>query len=217
VRNLETRRIAKTNDERAAMAARRGWEIRVDAPELLDRWRYALPFCLRGRQELAFGAVSGRHQGLRFTVFDYYRQEAVKVVRDAWSDLAVPEAGSERINTIWAIQLPVPVPWFQIVESVDPAYDVTGLPKPITADPTFDRWYRLVNTDPQVAAQVLHPELAAFMRRTRLHTWALIEEHLIFTTYPIFGRTKPDELLLTLDELVAMTSLLPLPILERYR
>jgi hypothetical protein len=144
VGNLEARRIAKTNDERAALAARRGWGFTVEGPELADRWRYALPFSLRGEQELVFGVVSGRH----------------------------------------------------------------------TPNPEFNRWYRLVNTDPQVAAQVLHPSITQYVRKNKLHTWALTHNELVFTTFPIFTRTKPDALVETLDRLAGLTTLLPL---EQYR
>ncbi len=217
MQNLEAKRIAKTNDERAALAARRGWDFNENGSGLADRWRYALPFSLRGKDELAFGVVSGRHHGLRFTVFDYHRQVTLEAVRDAWTDVPVPKSGVVRINTMWAIELPAKVPWFQIVEHVDPSYDLTGLPEPLTTDPNFSRWYRLVNTDPQVAAQILHPELMKYMRRNKLHTWALMEQDLVTTVYPIFGRTRPDELLETLDRLTGLISLLPLPVLEQYR
>lgn len=215
--NLEAKRIAKTNDERAALAARRGWDIRLEAPGFADRWRYALPFSLRGKQELSFGVVSGRHHGLRFTAFDYHRQVTLEAVRDAWRDVAAPKAGAVRINTVWVIELPAKVPWFQIVENADPAYDLKDMPEPATPNSNFNLWYRLVNTNPQVAAQVLHPELMKFMRRHKLHTWALMEQELLATVYPIFGRTKPDELVETLDRLTALIGLLPLPALEQYR
>ncbi|GAA1536208.1 hypothetical protein [Kribbella lupini] len=217
MQTLEAKRIAKTNDERAALAARHGWGFATEGSGLADRWRYALPFCLRGKDELAFGVVSGRHHGLRFTAFDYHRQVTLEAVRDAWTDGKVPKPGAVRINTVWAIELPAKVPWFQIVENADPAYDLKGMPEPLTTNPNFSRWYRLVNTNPQVAAQILHPELMKSMRRNKLHTWALMEQDLVATVYPIFGRTRPDELLKTLDRLTGLISLLPLPVLEQYR
>lgn len=217
VQNLEAKRIAKTNDERAALAARRGWEIRVDAPELLERWRYALPFSLRGKDELAFGVLSGNHAGMAFTAFDYHRHSAVKAVRDAWADNATRDDEFPRISTVWVVKLTTDVPWFQVVESIDPVYDVTGLPEPITGNPDFNRWYRLVNTDPQVAAQVLHPELTRYLRTQKLHTWALMHDELVFTTAPIFGRVKTDELVATLDKLAGLITLLPLTTLRQYR
>lgn len=215
--NLEAKRIAKTNDERAALAARHGWGFSVEGPELVDRWRYALPFSLRGEDELAFGVVGGRHHGLRFTAFDYHRQVTLEAVRDAWKDGEVPKAGAVRINTVWVIELPAKVPWFQIVENADPAYDVKGMPEPATPNENFNRWYRLVNTDPQVAAQVLHPSMTRYLRKNKLRTWALMHNELLFTTFPIFTRTKPDDLVETLDRLAGLISLLPLPALEEYR
>ncbi|MEV6287207.1 hypothetical protein [Kribbella sp. NPDC051770] len=215
--DLEAGRIAKTNDERAALAARLGWDVRFDAPELADRWRYALPFSLRGDQQKSFGVLSGKHQGVPFTAFDFHRVRAVKAVRDAWNDKATYDDEYARINTVWVLDLKADVPWFQLVENIDPAYDTTGLPEPITGDPNFNRWYRLVNTDPQVAAQVLHPELARYLRLHKLHTWALMHTELVFTTAPIFTRVKPDDLVATLDRLIGLVALLPLPKLAEYR
>ncbi|MFI6301603.1 hypothetical protein ACIBCH_07030 [Amycolatopsis thailandensis] len=204
----EARRIEATNAERYAMSAQYGWEFSPDAPNLLERWT-VLPFNQRGDKRMAFGALSGAYNGLQFSVFDYHRRPTVTSVHTRWTNKKVNELDTISIDTVWVITLPTPMPNFQIVSSIEAAWDVDQYPEPATADRKFNRWYKLIDTDPNIAVGVLTPQVAATMRSSKLHTWSLVGAELVYVENPTFGRTKPDDVLLTLAHLGNLVSLLP--------
>ncbi|WP_340684627.1 hypothetical protein LCL61_40520 [Amycolatopsis coloradensis] len=204
----EARRIEATNAERYAMSGQYGWEFSPDAPNMLERWT-VLPFNQRGDKRMAFGALSGMYQGLRFSVFDYHRRPTVTSVHTRWTNKKVNELDTISIDTVWAVTLPAPMPNFQIVSSIESAWDVEQYPEPATADRKFNRWYKLIDTDPNVAVGVLTPQVAATMRSLKLHTWSLVGAELVYVENPTFGRTKPDDVLSTLGRLAQLVSLLP--------
>ncbi|MEV7551118.1 hypothetical protein AB0N89_15970 [Amycolatopsis sp. NPDC089917] len=204
----EARRIEATNAERYAMSGQYGWEFSPDAPNLLERWT-VLPFNQRGDKRMAFGALSGVYNGLRFSVFDYHRRPTVTSVHTRWTNKKVNELDTISIDTVWVVTLPAPMPNFQIVSSIEAAWDVDQYPEPATADRKFNRWYKLIDTDPNVAAGVLTPQVAAAMRSSKLHSWSLVGAELVYVENPTFGRTKPDDVLLTLGHLGNLVSLLP--------
>ncbi|RSN27919.1 hypothetical protein DMC61_23590 [Amycolatopsis sp. WAC 04169] len=204
----EARRIEATNAERYAMSGQYGWEFSPDAPNLLERWT-VLPFNQRGDKRMAFGALSGAYNGLRFSVFDYHRRPTVTSVHTRWTNKKVNELDTISIDTVWVVTLPAPMPNFQIVSSIESAWDVEQYPEPATADRKFNRWYKLIDTDPNVAVAVLTPQVAATMRSSKLHTWSLVGAELVYVENPTFGRTKPDEVLSTLGRLAQLVSLLP--------
>ncbi|MFC3450086.1 hypothetical protein [Amycolatopsis speibonae] len=204
----EARRIEATNAERYAMSAQYGWEFSPDAPNLLERWT-VLPFNQRGDKRMAFGALSGAYNGLQFSVFDYHRRPTVTSVHTRWTNKKVNELDTISIDTVWVLTLPAPMPNFQIASSIEAAWDVDQYPEPATADRKFNRWYKLIDTDPNVAVAVLTPQVAATMRSSKLHTWSLVGAELVYVENPTFGRTKPDDVLLTLGLLGNLVSLLP--------
>ncbi|MER7861448.1 hypothetical protein ABTX61_20240 [Amycolatopsis japonica] len=121
----------------------------------------------------------------------------------------VNELDTISIDTVWVVTLPAPMPNFQIVSSIESAWDVDQYPEPATADRKFNRWYKLIDTDPNVAVAVLTPQVAATMRSSKLHTWSLVGAELVYVENPTFGRTKPDDVLSTLGRLAQLVSLLP--------
>lgn len=204
----EARRIEATNAERYAMSGQYGWEFSPDAPNMLERWT-VLPFNQRGDKRMAFGALSGTYQGLRFSVFDYHRRPTVTSVHTRWTNKKVNELDTISIDTVWVVSLPAPMPNFQIVSSIESAWDVEQYPEPATADRKFNRWYKLIDTDPNVAVGVLTPQVAATMRSLKLHTWSLAGAELVYVENPTFGRTKPDDVLSTLGRLAQLVAQLP--------
>lgn len=204
----EARRIEATNAERHQMSGQYGWEFSPDAPNMLERWT-VLPFNQRGDKRLAFGALSGAYQGLRFSVFDYHRRPTVTSVHTRWTNKKVNELEEITIDSVWVITLPAPMPNFQIASSIESAWDVDQYPEPATADRKFNRWYKLIDTDPHLAVQVLTPQVAAAMRSSKLHNWSLVGSELVYTEHPIFGRTKPDDVLATLGKLAQLVPQLP--------
>ncbi|MEU3621565.1 hypothetical protein BS329_22005 [Amycolatopsis coloradensis] len=204
----EARRIEATNAERYQMSGQYGWEFSPDAPNLLERWT-VLPFNQRGDKRMAFGALSGAYNGLRFSVFDYHRRPTVTSVHTRWTNKKVNELDTLSIDSVWVVTLPAPMPNFQIVSSIESAWDVERYPEPATADRKFNRWYKLIDTDPNVAIQVLTPQVAATMRSLKLHTWSLAGPELVYVENPTFGRTKPDDVLATLGRLAQLVPLLP--------
>ncbi|WP_409489668.1 hypothetical protein [Amycolatopsis sp. cmx-11-12] len=204
----EARRVEATNAERYQMSGQYGWEFSPDAPNLLERWT-VLPFNQRGDKRMAFGALSGAYNGLRFSVFDYHRRPTVTSVHTRWTNKKVNELDTLSIDSVWVVALPAPMPNFQIVSSIESAWDVERYPEPATADRKFNRWYKLIDTDPNVAIQVLTPQVAATMRSLKLHTWSLVGAELVYVENPTFGRTKPDDVLATLGRLAQLVPLLP--------
>jgi hypothetical protein len=204
----EARRIEATNAERYQMSGQYGWEFSPDAPNLLERWT-VLPFNQRGDKRMAFGALSGAYNGLRFSVFDYHRRPTVTSVHTRWTNKKVNELETISIDSVWVVTLPAPMPNFQIVSSIESAWDVEQYPEPATADRKFNRWYKLIDTDPNVAVQILTPQVAATMRSLKLHTWSLVGPELVYVENPTFGRTKPDDVLSTLGRLAQLVPLLP--------
>ncbi|MFI9456080.1 hypothetical protein [Amycolatopsis sp. NPDC052450] len=190
------------------MSGQYGWEFSPDAPNLLERWT-VLPFNQRGDKRMAFGALSGAYQGLRFSVFDYHRRPTVTSVHTRWTNKKVNELDTISIDTIWVVTLPAPMPNFQVVSSIESAWDVEQYPEPATADRKFNRWYKLIDTDPNIAVGVLTPQVAATMRSSKLHTWSLVGAELVYVENPTFGRIKPDEIVATLGKLAQLVSLLP--------
>ncbi|WP_181771749.1 hypothetical protein [Amycolatopsis pittospori] len=204
----EAKRVEATNAERYQMSGQYGWEFSPDAPNLLERWT-VLPFNQRGDKRMAFGALNGTHQGLRFSVFDYHRRPTVTSVHTRWTNKKVNELDTISIDTVWVVTLPTPMPNFQIVSSIESAWDVDQYPEPATADRKFNRWYKLIDTDPNVAVGVLTPQVAGLMRSLKLHTWSLVGSELVYVENPTFGRTKPDDVLATLGRLAQLVSQLP--------
>ncbi|KZB82179.1 hypothetical protein [Amycolatopsis regifaucium] len=204
----EARRVEATNAERYQMSGQYGWEFSPDAPNLLERWP-VLPFTQRGDKRMAFGALSGAYNGLRFSVFDYHRRPTVTSVHTRWTNKKVNELETISIDTVWVLTLPAPMPNFQIVSSIESAWDVEQYPEPATADRKFNRWYKLIDTDPHIAVQILTPQVAATMRSLKLHTWSLVGSELVYVENPTFGRTKPEDVLSTLGRLAQLVPLLP--------
>ncbi|MEV4320565.1 hypothetical protein [Actinocrispum sp. NPDC049592] len=204
----EAKRIANTNSERQQAAAMYGWQFRPDAPELLQRWN-VLPFNQIGDKRLAFGVLSGNYQGLPFTMFDYHRRPVVTTTFTRWTNKKMNEMDTITIDSVWVIPLPVALPQFTIVSSTDSNWDTEQYPEPPTHDPKFNRWYKLIDTNPQAAQQILTPQVMALMREQKLHTWSLAGNELLYVEHPIFGRTKPDEVVEALGKLMGLVSMLP--------
>jgi hypothetical protein len=204
----EAKRIEQTNVERQLLAQQYGWQFRPDAPDMVDIWR-VLPFTQHGDQRMAFGFLTGAFNGVPFAMFDFHRRPKVTHVHERWTNKKVNELDEITIDSVWAVKLPSPLPYFQIASSTDSAFEVEGYPEPPTPDKKFNRWYRMIDTDPGVAGTILHPRLAEFMRKAKVHTWAISGNDLVATEHPIFGRTKPDDVLETLGKLVQLAQLLP--------
>jgi hypothetical protein len=205
----ESKRIEKTNAERYQAAGAYGWQFRPDAPELLQKWS-VMPFTQRGDKRLAFGVLTGMYQGLPFTAFEFHRRPTVTSVHTRWTNKKVSEYDTINIDSVWALTLPAPMPRFQIVSSVEPTFDIDQYPEPPTHDPKFNRWYKLLDTDPNVALQVLTPQVMSTMRQLKVHSWALVGNELVYTEHHIFGRTKPDDVLETMGKLASLVAVLPM-------
>jgi hypothetical protein len=206
---IEANRIETTNYERYQLATSQGWQFQADQPDLLNRWP-VLPFNQRGDKRLAFGVVTGAFHGLNFTVFDFHRRPTVTSVHTRWTKKKVNELDTITIDTVWAIRLPTAVPPFQIVSSTESNWDTEHYPEPPTHDRKFNRWYKLIDTDPNVAARILSQPVMTLMRQQKLHNWSLVGTDLLYVEHPIFGRVKPDDVIESLDALAGLVSLLPL-------
>jgi hypothetical protein len=202
----EAKRIQQTNYERQALAASQGWGFAPDAPELLEKW-LVKPFTEIGDKRMAFGVVSGVAGRVSFTAFDYHRRPRVT----NWKTLGVTTMTTDTIviDTVWVITLPATLPPFQIFDMAEPNFDKEGAVEPRTADGRVNRSYRLVNTDPGLANQVLTPAVAGIMKQYKLHNWATWGDQLVCTKHPIFGRVKPDELSAKVGELGQLIAALP--------
>lgn len=202
----EAKRIQATNYERQSLAAAQGWGFAQDAPELLARWPLK-PFTEIGDKRIAFGVVSGMVGGVAFTAFDYHRRPRVMNVRSF--GVTTMKLDTILIDTVWVLTLPSALPRFQVFDSAEPNFDKTGAVAPQTADARVNRSYRLVDTDPHVAAQILTPPVTAVMKQFKLHNWATWGNQLLSVKHPIFGRVKPDELSSRVGQLGHLIATIP--------
>nr|CTQ95857.1 FIG01122654: hypothetical protein [Kibdelosporangium sp. MJ126-NF4] len=204
----EAKRIETTNHERYQLATSSGWQFWADMPALLERWQ-VIPFNQRGDKRMAFGVVQGNYHTLPFTVFDFHRRPTVTSVHTRWTNKKVNEYDTISIDSVWVITLPSAMPFFQIVSSIDSAFDTDQYPEPPTPDRKFNRWYKLIDTDPNAAMQVLTPPVMSAMRQLKLHNWSLVGTDLVYVENPFF-RTKTDDIIETLGKLASLVSVLPL-------
>lgn len=202
----EAKRIQATNHERQALASSQGWGFAPDAPELLERWPVK-PFTEVGDKRMAFGVVSGVVNGVSFTAFDYHRRP--KVTNWQKHGRTTMSVDTILVDTVWVLTLPSALPRFQVFDSAEPNFDKTGAVEPRTADGRVNRSYLLVDTDPQLANQVLTPAVTGVMKQFKLHNWATVGGELVCTKHPIFGRVKPDELSAKVGELGQLIAALP--------
>ncbi|GAA0571315.1 hypothetical protein GCM10009534_01410 [Kribbella sandramycini] len=200
--------MMQTNEERQALAQQSGWRFREQAPELTDYWRVP-PFTSHGDQRIAFGVVDGQLNGVPFVAFDFHRRPKVTHVHTAWTNKEVNQLDEVKIDTVWVVKLPRPMPYFSIASSTEPELEVEHYPEPPTPDSKFNRWYKMIDTDPNVAGYYLHPQLMQFMRKQKVNTWSVVGDDLVCMEHPIFGRTKPKDLTETLGKLVQLAGLLP--------
>ncbi|SDD35578.1 hypothetical protein [Actinokineospora iranica] len=198
--------INKINKARAAMAHERGWEFAEEAPALLQRWP-VLPFTDRGDMRLAYGALSGTNDGLAFTVFEFIRRPTVIATKAM--GMTVNKQHRFSTDSVWVVRLPAPMPYFQITSRDQVYFDLPSSPRPTTADRKFNRRYRLVDTDPSLAAQVLTPQIVALSLEARLGTWSLLGSELVYAENTMLGMTSPAKVLETLAKLAALISCLP--------
>src|ERR1043165_2014802 len=198
----EARRIETTNHERYQMATGSGWQFWADMPDLLTRWQ-VLPFNQRGDKRMAFGVVQGNFHGLPFTGFEFHRRPTVTSVHTRWTNKKVNEYDTITIDSVWVVTLPSAMPFFQIVSSIDSAFDTEQYPEPPTPDRKFNRWYKLIDTDPNAAMHILTPPVMSTMRQLKLHNWSLVGTDLIYVENPFF-RTKPEDIVETLSKLATL-------------
>lgn len=202
----EAKRIQTTNYERQTLASGQGWGFAQDAPELLDKWPLK-PFTEIGDKRMAFGVVSGMVGGVAFTAFDYHRRPKVT----NWQSFGVTtmKVDTILIDTVWVLTLPATLPKFQVFDSAEPNFDKSGAVAPQTADARVNRSYLLVDTDPQVATQLMTPAITAIMKQYKLHNWATWGDQLLCVKHPIFGRVKPEELSSKVGELGQLIAAIP--------
>jgi len=110
-----------------------------------------LPFNQIGDKRLAYGVLTGMYQNMPFTMFDFHRRPKVTHVVTRYTKKEVNQLDTITVDSVWAITLPVAMPNFQIASSVESTFDVETCPEPATHDPKFNRWYKLISTDPNLA------------------------------------------------------------------
>jgi hypothetical protein len=113
------------------------------------------------------------------------------------------------IDTVWVLTLPSTLPKFQIFDNAEPNFDKDTAAPPQTADAKVNRSYLLVETDPNVATQLLTPAVTGIMKQYKLHNWATWGDQLLCVKHPIFGRVKPEELSTKVGELGQLMASLP--------
>jgi hypothetical protein len=202
----EAKRIQTTNYERQALASGQGWGFAQDAPELLGKWPLK-PFTEVGDMRMAFGVVSGMAGGVAFTAFDYHRRPRVTSYKSF--GITTAKVDTIVVDTVWVLTLPSTLPAFQVFDRAEPNFDKQGGVAPQTADPKVNRSYLLVDTDPQVAVQLLTPQVTAIMKQYKLHNWATWGDQLLCVKHLIFGRVKPEELSAKAGELGRLVAAIP--------
>jgi hypothetical protein len=67
----------------------------------------------------------------------------------------------------------------------------------------------MIDTDPNVAVQILSQPVMSLMRQQKLHNWSLVGTELVYVEHPIFSRVKPDDVIEALGKLTGLVSALP--------
>jgi hypothetical protein len=192
-------RRQRRGEERAQLAASRGWQFADSDERLLTRWR-GEPFSRRGDNREAFGVISGSVDDIPFTAFDY-RRRTVHVVgsQDEYETI-----------TVWVLRLPEPLPAVE----VKPGH--AGRMKTVpTGDPEFDRRFLVSSAHAETVQWLFNPEVTAWLREHKLPDWRIEGQDLLHWRENYFRRTKPAQVAATAESLAGLAARLP-TVQQRY-
>jgi hypothetical protein len=167
------RRVVAGIADREPMARARGWRYREKDAALATRWKEVLG--RRVHLSVAYGIVSGEHHGMPFTVFD------------------TEVAGSDRLETIYVVHLPVSYPSVAVVTRMvlpqaeelssrffggASAADIAAAMKDMPRDVGSE--VRLLSGDPIFGKELLSPGLRRATLRHGLPWWWIQGRDLVF-------------------------------------
>ncbi|WP_051114840.1 hypothetical protein [Actinokineospora enzanensis] len=198
--------IRKALEGRAELARAYGWQFAEEAPWLPERWP-VIPFSQRGDMRHAYGVMTGAFQGMSFTVVDFFRRPTVIVRKEL--GIKVSERDQYDIDTVWVFHNLPRMPFFQIARRWTYHEDNGSNPRPATGDKKFDKKFRLVDTDPYAAGQVLTPWVQAWLRDGEGDSLSLLGTDVLYTRKHMIPATKPEMILSGLQALAYLVPLLP--------
>jgi hypothetical protein len=187
------------NAERQAFAMSQGWYFQPYAPEVLSRYGCP-PFTERGDRRVVFGLITGQVDGMQVTAFDYQR----RTLRRSYS--AVVYSDTNQVVTVWVVKLPTALPYMQLGTRRLFAGKVTELR---TADPEFNKNYVLDEGDPNLAAQLLTPQVTGLIQHLRLAGWTIQGDELVYSMVNFMTRTTAQEIVDTARNVVALVRSFP--------
>lgn len=192
-------RRRRTNTEREQLAQARGWAFALTDPSYVNRWR-GDPFGRPGSRREVHGVVSGAAGGAAFAAFDYQRIHTVH--RGAFA--------SFETVTVWASQLPSPMPPVQVVRKRGALWLPTKDQRVPAGHPELDRRYVVTADSPELVGRVLTPEVVGLILQYDFESF-IVEGQLAACCRAVKrGSGGPEQLEATLQQLVAVTSRLPI-------
>lgn len=191
-----------------AFAAERELTYEARDPSLVDRFR-GQPFG-RGYGRRATNVVHGRHEGRTVVAFDYHYR-----VRTSGGSNGGRGSSSHTYSVI-AMHLGMLVPDL----SVSPTGVLGRLVDHLTdrdvevGVPDLDRDFTIVTPDPQFAAELLTPEVAALMARNKHVAWRFERDTMLMLERGTWSTAEIDARLRLMDAILDAT---PAALWERLR
>lgn len=195
----ERRRRAVT-----AFAAERELTFEARDDSLVDRFRGS-PFG-RGYAKRATNVVHGTHEGRRVVAFDYHFRTRGSRVGGRGGRSGSGGSSSHTYSVI-AMHLDVVVPDL----SVSPTGVLGHLVNAVTkrdvqvGHPDLDREFTIVTTDPQLAAELLSPEVATLMLRNTHVAWRFERDSMLMIERGRWSTTEIDARMRLMDAILDAT------------
>lgn len=192
----ERRRRAMT-----AFAAERELTYEARDPSLVDRFRGS-PFG-RGYDRRATNVVHGTHEGRHVVAFDYH----FRVRSSRGSRSSGGRGSSAHTYSVIAMHLDAVVPDL----SVSPTGVLGHLVNAVSrrdvqvGHPDLDREFTIVTADPQLAAELLTPEVAALMLRNTHVAWRFERDSMLMIERGTWSTDEIDARLRLMDALLDAT------------
>jgi hypothetical protein len=179
---LQQRTRRQRMETLASYAAARGWRYNPVGTGLESRFRGA-PFG-RGHRRTASNVVEGWHEGWAFVAFDY---------RYLTSDGEHDQAHDVSVVSVHLGALAQPVPLLEVAPQGALGRFFRGLvggaDLPL-GDPVFDERFRVRAASPELAHDVLHPDMRAMLAAYQDRAWRMEGDSLLLFRS---GRHSPAE------------------------
>jgi len=191
----------------AAFAAERELTYEAVDPSLVDRFQGS-PFG-RGYAQRATNVVHGTHEGRHVVIFDYhFRVRSSSGSRVGGRSGRSPSSGSSaHTYSVIAMHLDAVVPDLSVSPTGVLGHLVNAVSKRDVqvGHADLDREFTIVTSDPQFAAEVLTPEVAALMLRNTHVAWRFERDSMLMMERGTWSTDELDARLRLMDALLDAT------------